>query len=145
MIRCRLLPLAATFLLAACGAERVADTGPTAPELRQAPALSGSLERDRAELGRLEAAAAALARADGCDAAESCATIAVGAKACGGPRYYLTYCRLTTSETLLRRQVEEIERFERAMNERYAIGSTCDFVGPPVVEAAGGSCRAARP
>ena len=145
MIRRRVLPLLAVLLLAACGGERIAATGTAEPTLRHAPALVGDLERDRAELARLEAAAAALARADGCDDAASCATIGIGAKACGGPRYHLTYCRRTTNEDLLRRQAAEIERFERSLNERYGIGSTCDFVGPPPVEVVGGSCRAARP
>ena len=145
MIRARLLPLAAALLLAACAGERIAATDTAEPSLRHAPALTGDPERDRAELVRLEEAAAALARADGCDDAASCATIAVGAKACGGPRYHLTYCRLTTNEDRLRRQVAEVERFERALNERYRIASTCDFVSAPAVEAVGGSCRAARP
>ena len=145
MIRHRLAPLLAALLLAACGGGGGVTTEPGDSQLRVAPGLSGTLEQDRAELQRLDAAAAALASAEGCSDAASCATIAVGAKACGGPRHYLTYCRLTTDEDRLRRQVAEIERFERAMNERYGLASTCEFVAPPTIGVAGGSCRAERP
>ena len=140
-----LVPLLAATLVAGCGGERLA-TDPGDSSLRVAPSLTGTLALDYAELERLEAAAAALATVEGCAASGSCAAIAVGAKACGGPRYYLTYCRLTTDEARLRLQLDEVERFERAFNARYGIVSTCDLPLPPAVEAAGGSCRAsARP
>lgn len=145
MIRRHALPLAAALLLAGCAGERIAATDIAEASLRHAPALTGDFERDRAELDRLEGAAGALARTDGCDDAGSCATIAVGIKACGGPRYHLVYCRRTTNEDRLRRQVAEIERFDRAMAERYRLASTCDFATTPTVEAVGGSCRATRP
>jgi hypothetical protein len=145
MILRRLAALSTVLLLAAaCGSERVTNRDPVGdPSLRPAPPLTGSMEADRAELARLEEAARELARTEGCDSGASCATAPVGAKACGGPRYYLTYCRLSTDEARLRLQLDEVERFERAFNARYGIASTCDFVSAPPVEAVGGSCRAA--
>jgi hypothetical protein len=66
----------------------------------------------------------------------------VGAKACGGPRYYVAYCRTSTDVDALRARLAALERFERDFNARYGIASTCDFVMEPTPELSGGSCRA---
>jgi hypothetical protein len=128
--------------VAACGgggSVEPADDAAPLGELRRAE-LSGDLAADRAQLVRLEERVRAIARTDGC-AGGACDAIAVGAKACGGPRYYLAYCRTTTDVAALEATVAEIERFERLFNERYGVASTCDVVPRPDVVGSGGSCR----
>jgi hypothetical protein len=134
-----LLPLAL-----ACGSEQLTlgDTGdPTTSDPRSA-VVTGDLAADRATLARLEAEVRTIARTEGCRAGE-CAAQPVGAKACGGPRYYVPYCRLTTDVARLERHAAAIERFERLFNERYGIVSTCEFVMPPELAVVGGACAAA--
>ena len=129
-------------LALACRTERIGATdGPPLPGDSRV-VVSGDQTADRATLARLENEAKALARTDGCRAGE-CAAAPVGAKACGGPRYYLPYCRLTTDVPALNRKLEEIRAFERAFNERYGIVSTCEFAVPPEVAPVDGVCRAA--
>ena len=145
MLRSRSRRLVAALflpLVAACGGGGSVDpAGDAAPlgDLRRVE-LSGDQAADRAQMARLEERVRALARTDGCTAG-ACDAIAVGAKACGGPRYYVAYCRTTTDVPALEATVAEIERFERLFNERYGIASTCDLVPRPEVVGSGGSCR----
>jgi hypothetical protein len=91
---------------------------------------------------RLEQEAMALAKTDGCTIADQCRMAPIGSRACGGPRYYLPYCRLTTDSAALFAKLEEIKRAEEEYNRRNQIGSTCEYRLPPAVELAGGACRA---
>ena len=155
LLRARPAAVAAALLLSlalGCRAERVTDArdgGPAVGQPSPAPALgqplSGDLEADGAHLRRLEEHARALAVTTGCGSAGACAAAPVGAKACGGPRYHLPYCPVATDVAALNATLADIVRFERALNERYGIGSDCAFVGAPALELAGGACRAAAP
>src|SRR5688572_1044795 len=98
-----------------------------------------------ARVRELEQQARALARTEGCDQPSQCATAPVGAKACGGPRTYLVYCRATTDETALLRALDELKRAEEQYNKVAGIGSDCTFVTPPEVHLEGGACTAATP
>jgi len=140
--------LAAALLLAplaaACGgADTVQPEAPGPIGGLQRVELSGDQAADRAQLARLDERVRALARTEGC-ADGACDAIAVGAKACGGPRYYVAYCRTTTDVPALEATVAEIERFERLFNERYGIVSTCDYALRPEVGVSGGACRLGR-
>jgi hypothetical protein len=91
---------------------------------------------------KLEAEAKALVRASGCSTDDQCRTAPVGSRGCGGPRYYLTYCARSTDSVALFRKLREVENAERAFNEKYKIGSTCEFRMPPTVGVTAGECRA---
>lgn len=147
----RRLTLAAAHLLlvlavAGCRSETlpgvVTETPAGPPASRGSITLSGDMAADRAELQRLESHARAAARVEGCDAAGSCAAAPLGAKACGGPRDHVVYCRLSTDEAELTASLAALERFEREFNQRYGIASNCALEMPPAVGASGGSCRA---
>jgi len=109
------------------------------------PSNSGSTssqESEWAAIGQLEAQAKSLAKTDGCNASDDCATGAIGRKACGSPRDYLVYCKRTTDVAALNAKLEEIVKAEAAYNAKYQVVSTCEMRLPPEVEASGGSCRA---
>jgi hypothetical protein len=91
---------------------------------------------------RLEEEAMALAKTTGCTTLDQCRAAPVGSRACGGPRYYLPYCRLTTDSAALFSKLAEVKRAEEDYNRRNQIGSTCEFRMPPELEVAGGACRA---
>ena len=130
--------------LAACGGGPTVDAPADDPQRigdARPAVVTGDQAADRATLLRLEAAARALAHTEGCTAA-SCAAQPIGAKACGGPRYYVPYCRLTTDVPALERAAAEVERFERSFNERYGVASTCEFAVPPGLTVVSGACTA---
>ena len=116
---------------------RDSDVAPTSPT-----GQTSTQQSDWAAIEQLEAQAKAMAKADGCSATSDCSTGAVGRKACGSPRYYLTYCRKTTDVTALNAKLEEIVKAETAYNTKYNVVSTCEMRVPPAVEAVGGSCQA---
>jgi len=94
---------------------------------------------------RLEREAIALARAGGCTSAEQCRSAPVGSRPCGGPRYYVPYCPLTTDTTALFAKLREVVRAEEDYNRRTGLASTCEFRTPPDLEVSGGLCRARAP
>jgi hypothetical protein len=98
-----------------------------------------------ARVRQLEQQARALARTDGCDQPTQCATAPVGAKACGGPRTYLVYCRATTDEAALLRSLDEVKRTEEEYNRAAGLVSDCMLVTPPAVRVEGAACMAAAP
>lgn len=112
------------------------------------PALeTPSIDRpvSEARVQELEQQARALARTDGCDQPARCATAPVGAKACGGPRTYLVYCRATTDEAALLRTLDALKRTEEEYNRAAGLVSDCMLVTPPAVRVEGGACMAAAP
>jgi hypothetical protein len=136
--------LSALFLislsLVACsqGSSGVMPAGPNGDKI----VFSGDQKADWAQIVALEDQAKALVKADGCNSAGDCRTAPVGSRACGGPRYYLVYCSKTTDSVALFQKLDAVANAERAYNEHYQIGSTCEFRMPPTVALSGGSCKA---
>jgi hypothetical protein len=81
-----------------------------------------------------------LARTGGCTDAGDCRSIAIGYKACGGPRDYVVYCATTTNVATLRARAAELERLEREAAR--GMVSDCQMVTAPTVSLGGGVCRA---
>lgn len=104
-----------------------------------APADTGT----QAQIARLEREARAIAKTTGCNSASACRTAPVGARACGGPRTYLVYCAASTDTVALMARLHELERVEKAWNERSGMASTCEMRLPPTVTLIGGACREA--
>ena len=129
--------LVAALLIAACA--RSEDP----PALDQPPAQNVAVSEARVR--ELEQQARALAKADGCDRADQCAAAPLGAKACGGPRTYLVYCKATTDEAALLRTLDELKRTEEEYNRTAGIVSDCALAMPPEVRLEGRSCTAAAP
>jgi hypothetical protein len=102
---------------------------------------AASQESDWKAVEKLETDAKAIVKVEGCGASAECATAPVGRKACGSPRYYLTYCSKTTDTAALRAKLDEVVKAETAYNQKYSMMSTCEMRMPPEVEAAAGACR----
>ncbi len=71
-----------------------------------------------------------------CDSQAQCRTIAVGAKACGGPAGYRAWSVLGTDETALRRLAEQQAQAQREANAKAGLMSNCAMVADP-----GAVCR----
>ncbi|GAC1411510.1 MAG: hypothetical protein NVSMB53_07240 [Gemmatimonadaceae bacterium] len=104
--------------------------------------LTGDQKADWAQIVGLENQAKALVRTGGCALPAQCRAAPVGSKACGGPRYYMVYCALTTDSAALFRKLDAIAAAEREYNTRYQIVSTCEFRMAPAPTLSGGYCQA---
>ncbi|HEY9448718.1 MAG TPA: hypothetical protein VIQ60_03160 [Gemmatimonadaceae bacterium] len=131
--------LAAALTVAACSFSAANETGPADSSAR---AATSSTSSDSADLARLEREALALVHNDGCDSVAQCRVAPVGAKACGGPRYWITFCSTTTDSAALFRKLEELRVAEQAFNQAHGIISDCSIVGPPSLVVSAGVCRA---
>lgn len=131
-----------TLTLVACSRTTVpADNGNSVPPVGSAGDTT-TRTTDWAAINQLEAQAKAIAKVEGCSSSGECRAAPVGSTACGGPRYYITYCAKTTDSTALFSKLAQIAKAEQAYNKKYQLVSTCEFRMPPAVEASGGSCRA---
>lgn len=74
-----------------------------------------------------------------CDDSSQCRTIAIGAKACGGPESYLAWSTLRTDEKRLKAAVDRHHERRQAENRANRMSSTCMMVTDP-----GAACRAKR-
>ncbi len=132
----RAVLIAAVAVVAACAQREE----PPSPEQRP-----NDLTPTLARVQELEQKARAIARADGCERLDQCATAPVGAKACGGPRTHLVYCKATTNEGELFRVLDELKRTEEAYNRAEGRISDCSIAAPPSVQLEGSTCVAATP
>ena len=137
---------AALLLTLAAGCANQGRDGPVSsddPGQQTGPGMTPSrdMHSDPA-IRRLEEQAIALAKTGGCSSVDQCRAAPVGSRACGGPRYYLPYCRLTTDSAALFAKLDEVKRAEEDYNRRNQIVSTCEFRMAPPLEVVGGSCRA---
>lgn len=107
------------------------------------PAGGSAQRRDWDAIVQLENQAKAIAKTTGCNTVEQCGVAPVGAKACGGPRYYISYCARSTDSAALFRKLDQVAAAERAYNRKYNIASTCEFAVPPTPLLSGGACTAA--
>lgn len=101
----------------------------------------GSQESDWAAIVALENEAKEIAKTSGCGTVSECRTAPVGRRACGGPRYYIPYCALTTDSVALFRKLDQVAEAEREFNRKYQVGSTCEYRMPAPLTVSGGECR----
>lgn len=78
-----------------------------------------------------------------CSSPSVCRTIALGEKACGGPRQYLIYSTSATDSARLAREVARYNEAERKRNRDEGRMSDCMAVVKPQVSCISGRCRAA--
>jgi hypothetical protein len=114
--------------------------GETVPAPAPAP---GPASGEQGRIAQMEREARAIAKTTGCSTASACRTAPVGIRACGGPRSYIVYCAASTDTAALFRKLRDLEKAEKAYNEKSGMMSTCEFRMPPKAVLTGGSCREA--
>jgi len=110
------------------------------PPLQQPSLPAGDTATDPT-LHRLEREAVALAKGDGCSSVDQCRSAPVGNRPCGGPRYYVPYCSLTTDSVALFAKLAELSKAESDYNRKSGMMSTCEMRMPSELAHVGGSCR----
>jgi hypothetical protein len=131
--------VAASFAIAACSMSATNDLGPADTSTS---ATSTTPPSDSEQVARLEREALELAHNDGCGTADQCRVAPVGAKACGGPRYWITWCPASTDSAALFQKLDELRTAEQNYNQVHGVISDCSIVGPPTPVVSAGVCRA---
>jgi hypothetical protein len=83
----------------------------------------------------------ALAVNASCTASSQCHTLALGARACGGPESYLAYSDAATPADPLRALAARYAEQRRAENAKSGIMSTCQMLVDPGAVCQAGSCQ----
>ena len=96
-----------------------------------------------AELTEKEAKIRAMIGDASCDDVDSCASIAFGAKPCGGPWEYLVYCTDSVDEDALQKRVDEYFELNQKYNAENGIVSDCAMVEEPELLIYQGICMIA--
>jgi hypothetical protein len=134
--------LATTAAVLSIGGCSMTPTGASRAADSSGRATSTSTPSDSANIVRLESEALALVHNDGCPTVDQCRIAPVGAKACGGPRFWITFCSLSTDSAALFRKLDELRTAEQNFNVAHGVISDCSVVvPPPTVVAIAGVCR----
>jgi hypothetical protein len=75
-----------------------------------------------------------------CTNGDSCRTMPMGAKACGGPTNYVIYSLSKTDEKQLAEKVKQYTDLQKELNVKYNRTSDCIFLSPPTVDCLNGVC-----
>jgi hypothetical protein len=128
------------LLLAGCSAcsTVAAPQAPQAPQAQQA-ALSRSAPANGA--GDTLARIRALAATPSCSSDAQCHTLALGARACGGPDSYLPWSSEKTSQAEIEALGERYKEERRAANAASGARSTCQFLMDPGAVCRAGTCQ----
>jgi hypothetical protein len=119
------------FGCTACTTQAHDPAHPVASAKQAPPAAADTLGKIRAMIG--DAA---------CSENKQCRTLAVGARACGGPETYLAYSTAKTSEAELRALAERHQQERRDANTASGMISTCQFMVDPGAVCQAGRCQA---
>ncbi|MGK5054722.1 hypothetical protein [Janthinobacterium sp. RB2P8] len=115
----------ASFLLLAASA---CGSTPTHNDAPPAPGNAGLLAQIQAEVGSAA-----------CDTTQQCQTIAIGAKACGGPERYLAWSSKDNDGKKLKALAQAQAEASRKQQQADGMMSTCSIVTDP-----GATCEAGR-
>ena len=95
---------------------------------------------DRARLAKMETEIDELIGEATCKDAKECRVMAFGAKPCGGPWSYKVFSMSSVDSTALADQVDDYNKFNQTLNDRYGWMSDCAVVMPPNVDCVEGRC-----
>ena len=94
------------------------------------------------ELEMLKAEILDLIADKSCKGEGDCATIAFGAKPCGGPNTHLVFAKSNVDQTLLEEKVNNFNQLEHKFNMESGLLSDCAVELPPQVTCQDGVCVA---
>ncbi len=132
--------LLAALLCSACAAP----AQPPSPPASAPPSLAAPLE-EAADAATPDAAATlarirTLVAANRCSSSSQCHSLALGAKACGGPEAYLPWSDASVDGARLQALARRYQA--QRVKETAGLASTCSFVSDPGVICRAGRCQA---
>jgi len=130
------------LLLAGCTACSTGATpqgaSPATPSTSVAPQAVQAPQDGRGDtLTRIRA----LAGTPACSEDSQCHTLALGARACGGPESYLPWSSARTSQAEIQALGERYKEERRAANAASGAMSTCQFMPDPGAVCRAGTCQ----
>ena len=114
----------------ACSAPAQDTTAPSTP----APGQAGLLEQIQSEVGKAA-----------CDSTEQCQTIAIGAKACGGPERYLAWSSKNNDGKKIKALAYAQAEAQRRQQQNDGMLSTCSIITDPGASCVAGRCELQKP
>ncbi len=125
------LALFATLTVVSCNTTKNVNTN-LPKDISERPADESSQKYDQAQLDKLKTEIEAEIGKEKCTEATvgDWKPAAMGAKACGGPKYYIAYP--TKLEASILPKIENYNNKEKEFNQKYNISSDCSFIGEPV-------------
>lgn len=108
---------------------------------RAASAQQGGQRDAKADPGATLARIKGLVGNASCTEDAQCRTLALGAKACGGPESYLAWSSAQVKETELRALGEAYKEERRAANSASGMMSDCRFLVDPGAMCKAGTCQ----
>jgi hypothetical protein len=136
----RLLSGLPVFVLACAACSGVAQTTAPAPEARpeaRSDARAGAAARQTDTLARIRE----LVGTPACSSDAQCRSLALGAKACGGPEGYLAWSTASTPEAELRALGDIHQAERRAAHAASGRISDCRFQPDPGAVCRAGTCQ----
>jgi hypothetical protein len=124
------------LLLAGCAA---CSTGASPEGAR--PATQPVVQAPRDGQGDTLARIRALAGTPSCSDDSQCHTLALGARACGGPESYLPWSSAHTRQAEIQALGERFKEEQRAANAASGAMSTCRFMPDPGAVCRAGTCQ----
>jgi hypothetical protein len=126
------------LLLAGCAA-CTTGAAPEAggPQARTPPAVQPAPDGQGDTLARIRA----LAGTPSCSDDSQCRTLALGARACGGPESYLAWSSAHTPQAEIQALGERYQEERRAANAASGAMSTCRFMPDPGAVCRAGTCQ----
>lgn len=118
------------LLLATSACSAPAQDTPTTPPASQASLL----EQIQSEVGKAA-----------CDSTQQCQTIAIGAKACGGPERYLAWSSKNNDGKKLKALAYAQAEASRRQQQNDGMLSTCSIITDPGASCVAGRCELQKP
>ncbi|MBB5606034.1 MULTISPECIES: hypothetical protein [unclassified Janthinobacterium] len=114
----------------ACSAPAQDANAPATP----APSQASLLEQIKTEVGNAA-----------CDSTEQCQTIAIGAKACGGPERYLAWSSKSNDGKKIKALAYAQAEASRRQQQNDGMLSTCSIITDPGASCVAGRCELQKP
>ena len=136
-LACALLAVLGAWAVSACQAQQQASTSPGTSPNSSSSNSNRSARLDEAQLQqRITAAVGAAA----CQKQSDCATLPVGAKACGGPARWVAWSAAQSDGAQLQAWAAELDTLQRQRQAAEGLMSTCSIVPDPGAVCRAGQC-----
>lgn len=121
--------LCATLSLASCNSAKNVDNSNLPKDISERPANEDSQKYDQAQLDKIKSSIETEISKEKCTNANDWAFAPMGAKACGGPQFYIAYPK--KMEATILPKIEDYSEKVKAFNQKYKVMSDCMMVNPP--------------
>ncbi|WP_172280307.1 hypothetical protein [Chryseobacterium sp. LAM-KRS1] len=121
------ISLCIAMALASCGTKNITDNLPK--DISERPADENSKKYDEVQLEKAKAVVESEIAKEKCSNPDDWKIAPMGAKACGGPKFYIAYPKVSEEQILP--LIEGYNKKEAEFNTKYGITSDCSVIAEP--------------